>query len=234
LADYLLRRDVSVLAEKVETREQFSRAEQLGYQYFQGFFFAQPEMLFRKEIPGTKLHYLELLQEINHQAFDLVGLAAIVERDVSLSYKLLRYINATFFTRQREIRSLHQALVTLGERKIKQWASLVAVSMITDEKPNELLRMSIARAKFCELLEKKPLQQERVTDAFLVGMFPLLDVDVVLDMAMSAIMESVPLSQNIKDSLLGENGFERQLLDLAFFTSVLIGRILSAWRNRLD
>ena len=85
--------------------------------------------------------------------------------------------------------------------------------MITDEKPKELLRMSIARAKFCELLTEKPLQQERVTDAFLVGMFSLLDA--VLDIPMSAIMESVPLSQNIKDSLLGEDGFERQLLDLA-------------------
>ena len=213
LADYFLSRDVSILAEKVETREEFSRAGQLGYQYFQGFFFAQPEMLFRKEIPGTKLHYLGLLQEINHHDFDLMDLAAIVERDVSLSYKLLRYINATFFTRQREIRSLHQALVTLGEKQIRQWVSLVAVSMIAEEKPDELLRMSITRAKFCELLAEKALQQGRVTDAFLVGMFSLLDV--VLDTPMSGIMGSVPLSQNIKDALLGEGGFERQLLDLA-------------------
>lgn len=212
-ADHFLPRKVNILAEKVETREEFSRAQQLGYQYFQGFFFAQPEMLFRKEIPGTKLHYLGLLQEINHHELDLIDLAAIVERDVSLSYKLLRYINATYFTQQREIRSLHQALVTLGERQIRQWASLVAVSMIADEKPDELLRMSIARAKFCELLATKAIQQGRVTDAFLVGMFSLLDV--VLDTPMSEIMESVPLSQNIKDGLLGEGGFERQLLDLA-------------------
>ena len=78
-ADHFLPRKVNILAEKVETREEFSRAQQLGYQYFQGFFFAQPEMLFRKEIPGTKLHYLGLLQEINHHELDLIDFPGVGE-----------------------------------------------------------------------------------------------------------------------------------------------------------
>ncbi len=203
---------IKVLAEKVETKTEFLRAERLGYHFFQGFFFSQPTLLARKDIAGNKLHYLELLRLINGPSIDFEGLSKVIQRDLSLSYRLLRYVNARSLTWQREIRSLHQALVALGIDSVKNWASLVTVSILADDTPDELLRLSISRARFCELLAGRLSRPDMSSDVFLVGMLSLLDV--ILDVPMAELLETVPLSPNIRQALLGTEGFEGQLLDL--------------------
>lgn len=130
---------IRMLAEKVETREDFNRARQMGYEPFQGYFFCKPEILTSRQLPAYKLHYLHVLQAVSRPELDIGELERIIQRDASLCYKLLRYVNSAVFGFRREISSLRHALTLLGEREVKKWASVVAMVEIAQDRPPELL-----------------------------------------------------------------------------------------------
>jgi EAL and modified HD-GYP domain-containing signal transduction protein len=111
---------IHFLAEKVETREEFTQALEMGYSYFQGYFFSKPLILSGKDIPSFKIIYLKILQEINRQDLDYDRLEDYVKMDVSLSYKLLKFINSLSFGFRNEIRSIKQALVLLGQKELSK------------------------------------------------------------------------------------------------------------------
>lgn len=199
------------LAEKVETPLSFREAKILGYEYFQGYFFKKPDVLKSKDIPGFKLHYLRLLQEIHRPELDLKALEKIIKQDVSLSYKLLRYINSAYYNLPNQISSILQAIALLGEREIRKWCSFIALAHMGMDKPEELLMESILRAKFCESMAVAMHLFSQKEDLFLMGMFSLLDA--FLDRPISGILEGLPINIEIKKALLGEkNGF-RKVLD---------------------
>lgn len=193
---------VRFLAEKIETYEMFREARDLGYTYCQGYFFSRPRVISGRDIPGLKLHYLQLLQEIHRPELDLKRLTEIVRRETSLSYKLLRYINSAFFGLRNRISSLKQALLLLGEREIRKWVTLVTLATLGEDKPEELVLQSILRARFCESLASLTGLSDRSDDLFLMGMFSLLDG--LLDRPLSEILEGIPISEEIKRALLGE------------------------------
>ena len=128
-------RGIKLLAEKVETKEEFDQAAEMGYTYFQGYFFSKPVIISGKDIPGFKLTYLQMLQEINSPEMDFRKIEDLIKREVSVSYKLLRYINSAFFGLRRKVESIRQALALLGERNIKKWISLIALSSMGEDKP---------------------------------------------------------------------------------------------------
>jgi EAL and modified HD-GYP domain-containing signal transduction protein len=194
-------RGINFLAEKVETPLSFKEARMLGYQYFQGYFFNKPDIIKGKDISGFKLHYLRLLQEIHQAELDFKELEEIIKKEVSLSYKLLRYINSAYFGLPNKISSILQALVLLGEKEIRKWCSLIALANMGIDKPDELVIEAITRARFCESIAQYIGLTNRKDDLFLMGMFSLIDA--ILDRPLPDILRDIPIIEDIKDALIG-------------------------------
>ena len=206
LVEKLSPRGIKMVAEKVETRSELQRASEMGYTYFQGYFFSKPEIVVAQDIPGYKLNYLRVLQAVNQPEINLVELENIIKLEASLTYKLLRYLNSAFFGFRTEIRSIHHALALLGEEELKKWASLIAMAAMGADKPPELVVSVIVRAVFCESLAPRIGMMNQSNDLFLLGMMSLIDA--VLDRPLPEILEKMPISHEVKEALLGvENRF---------------------------
>lgn len=203
---------IRMLAEKIETYDEFLEARELGYEYFQGYFFCKPMMIANQHIPESKIACLRLLRELHRPDVEFAHLEGIIKTDVSMSYKLLRYVNSAFFGLRQEVHSLHQAMTLLGMRNIRKWATLLSLSRLADEKTPELVSLSLIRARFAELLAAQTPLAQRDQDAFLLGMFSLLDAFV--DKPMEELISDIPLADDIKDALLGKETPLRHIGDL--------------------
>ena len=148
---------IPLIAAKVETHDQFQRGRDMGYQFFQGYFFCRPEMVSRRSVPENKLIYVQLLRAASGPEIDLTDIAALIKQEVSLTYRLLRYLNSPLFGLVGEIHSIDHALRMLGEHAIQKWVSLVSVAAIGEDRPGELVRMPLVRARVCELLAEKTI-----------------------------------------------------------------------------
>ncbi|KTF16209.1 EAL and HDOD domain-containing protein [Pseudoalteromonas sp. H105] len=203
---------IKLLAEKVETYEKYQLALDLGFTYFQGFFFSKPEMVQSKSLPPSQMALAELLYETSSMDINLKKITDVFERDVTLSYKLLRYTNSAAFKRRAEISTIKQALIVLGVQEIKKFLSLLFAAQVAADKPAELIRLSLTRARFTELLA---IEHHKIKDtgmAFLTGMMSLMDA--ILDESMESVMKKLPLSNDIKDALIEDKGTLAQYLRL--------------------
>jgi len=198
----ILQKGVELLATQVETEEEKEKLHDLGIRYFQGDFFSKPKVVAGKEIPRNKVAYLQLMQEILRPGIEFKKIEDIVIKDVSLSYKLLKMVNTAAFGFRREITSIRQALVIIGEKEIKKWVSLVTVNNLGEDKSDELYKKALTRARFCELLAPKVGIASKSTELFLLGMFSLIDAFV--DQPLDQILKELPLSAEIKQTLAGE------------------------------
>lgn len=196
--------NITLVAEKIETYEAYKQAQELGFELFQGFFFAKPEMVQSKALPPSEMALAELLYETSSMDMDLRRVTQVFERDVNLSYKLLRYANSAAFKRRAEISTIKQALVVLGNQELKKFLSLLFAAQVSSEKPIELIKLSLTRARFCELLAQKHGKLKDTGMAFLAGMMSLMDA--ILDESMESVMNKLPLSIDIKDALLRRDG----------------------------
>lgn len=204
---------ISLLAEKVETHEVHQKALKMGYQYFQGYFFSKPKIIIGKDIPAFKLHYFRILQEVHRVELDFKQIEKIIKQEVSLSFKLLRYINSAYFGLRNRISSIKQALILLGEKEVRKWVSLIAMATMGEDKPEELVVQAIIRAKFCESLAPHVGLGRRAEDLFLVGMFSMIDA--ILDQPLSEILMEIPIHDDIKGALLGEESSLRDIFQYA-------------------
>lgn len=195
---------IKMLGEKLETWEMYQDAIDMGYVYFQGYFFSKPTVLTRKDVPAFKLHYLEILREIQKPDLDYSGLEKVIKMEMSLSYKLLRYINSAFFGWKTEISSINHVLVLMGETDVKKWASLMVLSSMADDKPDELVIQAVFRAKFSECLAPLFGLGARSQDFFLMGMFSLIDA--IIDTPLDEILDKLPIAEEIKLALLEQKG----------------------------
>ena len=195
---------IKLLAEKVETYEQYQQAMDLGFAYFQGFFFSKPEMVQSKALPPSELTLAELLYETSTTEMDLEKITKVFERDVNLSYKLLRYSNSAMFKRRTEIATIKQALVVLGAAEIKKFLSLLFTAQLSSDKPAELMLLSLTRARFAEVIAEKHPGTVDSGRAFLTAMMSLLDA--ILDQDMSEVVERLPLANDIKAALRDRDG----------------------------
>ncbi|MGB1201816.1 MAG: EAL and HDOD domain-containing protein [Cognaticolwellia aestuarii] len=206
---------IKLLAEKVETYEEYNQALELDFELFQGFFFAKPEMVKTKSLSPSQMAMAELLYETSKKDLDLASITSVFERDVTLSYKLLRYANSAIFKRRNEISTIKQALVTLGSEELKRFLGLMFASNINPDKPSELINAAMVRAKFCELMasEVKPPIDNSI--AFLTGLLSLIDA--IVDEELASILSKLPLAQEIKDTLLTRKGVMASLIMLLEF-----------------
>jgi c-di-GMP-related signal transduction protein len=204
LAEKLIPRNILLLAEKVETYEQYHQAMGMKYQYFQGFFFCEPEILSGRDIPLLHANCLLLLREVNKEEPDLAAVERILMREPSLCYKLLRYLNSAIYCFLGTISSIRHALSLLGTQESRKWISIVTLASMGENKSDALVVASVIRAKFCECIGKTTGQgHHRTEELFLTGLFSL--VDAILDKPMDALLDDLPLSDDIKNTLLGKD-----------------------------
>lgn len=192
-------RGIAMVAEKVETNEEFDWALKAGYDYFQGYFFARPAVLRAHQIPASKMNCLRLLQEMQSPDLDYDRLNRIISQDVSFSYKLLRYVNSALFARYGETRSITQALVRLGEDAIRHWVALAALPVLAKDKPGELVTHSLVRARFSEQLSRLSDLRDH-GQAFLMGLFSLLDA--LIDVPLKEALHEAGVEPYISGALL--------------------------------
>ena len=204
---------LSLLAEKVEPRKELTESMDLGYHLYQGFFFCRPEMASRKEIPAYKLNYLRFLREVNRDDCDFDELERIIRQDVSLSVKLLRYINSAMFSLKNKVESIKQALTLVGLALMKRWVTLLALSAMGDDRPHELIVTSLVRARFCEQAGLIAGLQKSSFELFMIGM--LSAIDAILDRPMIEVLKDLPLSEEVRLALLGNTQGLGKLLGLS-------------------
>lgn len=191
---------VRLLAEKVETAEDFREGVRLGYEYFQGFYFCKPEMISRRAIPAFKLNYMRLIQEVSRPELDFTRLEEIIKGEVSLSVRLLRLLNSAAFGFRGQVRSVKGALTLLGEQPVRKWATMLAVGEMGEDRPSELIVTCLVRARLCELLASPTGLASHDHDLFLVGLLSL--VDALIGRPLPELVEELALSGEIQRGIL--------------------------------
>lgn len=199
---------VKLLAEKVETREEFTLCTTLGFELFQGYFFSKPTMFSGKQVPAGHLRVLEVLAKLQAPDCNLRELESLISYDVGISYKLLRIINSSYYNLNKRVESIQHALVILGLNTLKSWITVIALSSV-DDKPRELITMTLIRAKMCENLAGK--FGCKPDAAFIVGLFSLLDI--LLDQPLAYLMLNLPLAEDIVEGLMQRKGPAGELLN---------------------
>ena len=213
LARELTDSHVKLVAEKVETQEEFLEALEMGFHYFQGYFLKRPAMVSGREVPGSKLALIELLRAAYSPDFDFGRLEEVIKRDLSLSYKTLRFANSAAMGRRERIKSIRHALVMLGQEDVVRLISLMALAGLSSDKPEELAVTSVIRAGFLEALAPIVNFADESLDLFLIGMFSLIDV--LMDLPMDEAAARLPASELVIATLTGQPGVPRDLLELA-------------------
>ena len=204
---------VRLLAEKIETEEEFHQALEYGYVLFQGYFFCKPVVLHKKKLTSNALSQIRLLKEVNRQDFDFSAIINVISSDTNLVHKLLTYINSVGIGLTYHISNLRQAAVLLGSGGMRRWVTLISLQTFSEDKPPELFTISLLRAKFCELIAHEIKRPDLTPDTgFLLGMFSLLDV--LLSQPMEEVLKEVGLSSELNAALLGEDNILRHVLDL--------------------
>ncbi len=204
--------NITLLAEKVETYEEFLKAKEMGFSLFQGYFFSKPEVISKTDIPSNKMTLLTLISEIGKSSMSFDKLAQIIKNDISISYKLMKFINSPYFRRANEISTIKDAVSFLGENTIKQFVRVLAAAGLSDNKPDELMRLSIVRARMCERLGKYINTNFSSEELFTMGLFSTIDA--MLDKDMQNILNEISFSRKVCSGLLGNDKTFNHLLSL--------------------
>ncbi|GJM11674.1 MAG: hypothetical protein DHS20C12_00770 [Pseudohongiella sp.] len=199
--------NVKLLAEKVETREDFELCKSLDFDFFQGYFISRPEIIKGQAIKPSRVALLEILTMLEDPNCDVPVLEDLISQDVAISYKILRIINSSFFGFRRKIDSVKQAVVSLGLKAIRDWFVVLALTGI-DDKPRELIMLTLVRARMMQILaEKKGLNPD---PCFTTGLFS--SIDAIMDQPMGDVLRELPLSSEIANALINQKGEVGELL----------------------
>lgn len=197
--------NLTLLAERVETKEEFEMCKALGFELYQGYFFAKPEYIEHQAIPSSKMNIMNILNNImaEHSIDDI---EKSITQDVSISYKLLRYINSAGLQRDIKINSIQDAVKLIGVKPLYRWLSLFLFTNDANDdsdKANSLLSTALIRAFSLEYIAK--IKNKAIAnDLFLLGVFSFLDT--LLSMPFSDILKDISISDDIKNALLHNTG----------------------------
>lgn len=212
LVHSLRRYPVKLLAEKVETIEQFHECKRLGFDLFQGYYFARPETLVERVINPVYGTVLQLMEKVR-QGAEVKELESLFKKDVALTFKLMRYINSAGFGLSCEVQSIRHAVNVLGMQPLYRWLTLLLVTAGSKPTSPVLSRTAITRGRFCELLAKESLPQNDQDNLFIVGVFSLLPA--LLEMPMQQVLDRIVVPDKIADALLDRSGLYGPFLSLA-------------------
>jgi len=203
----------ALIAKSIETLDTFETASKDGYSYFQGFFFGRPLILQGRDVPGHRLANLRLLRALNDPDLSVHQLEELIKHDAALCYRILRTVNSAAYALQTTVHSIREALILLGRDTVRRWASLWALAGLNEQAHGELVAMSTVRARCCELLGQSVGGEDFGTEGFLVGMCSLLDA--ILARPMAAVLADLPLADETRGALLGQDNRTRRLLECA-------------------
>jgi EAL and modified HD-GYP domain-containing signal transduction protein len=192
-----------LVAEKVETAEQFQRMSDLGVKLFQGYWFAKPSMVQAKTVRPSQAIIIQLINLVRRQASS-AEIEDLLKKDPTLSFNLLRFINSSGFGLQCEITSFRHAVMILGLKKLFRWAALLLTTSRAGGSPPAVGTMAVVRGRLMELLAQELLPQEECDNAFVVGVFSMLDT--MLGMPLESALGSVALPESVVDALLHNRG----------------------------
>lgn len=197
-----------LVAEKVETQEQFRAAKDEGFALVQGYYFCRPVVVGRRQVPANRLSQLEILRLLKDDSLNLHKLTQLVKRDPSLTYRLLRLINSPVCAMPQEVHSVQAALLAVGEETFRRMATVAITSEMNVGQPAELLRMAFVRGRFCELAARASGLDG--TEQYLLGLLSLLPA--MLRAPMKDLAPTMPLREEIRRALMGEEIYARCLL----------------------
>jgi len=215
---------ITLLAEKVETYEEFELAKKMGFRLFQGYFFSKPEILSKKEISSSHITKLKLINEVGRKDLDFHTIEGLIKKDVSVSFKLLKFINSAYFGRPTPIHTIKDAITYLGVDELKKFINIVTVSDMGSTKPNELIRSSVIRARMCELCGTILKTHFSTDELFTLGLFSFMDA--MLDRSMEDILKNISFSEKIKNALLQKDKDFQKIL------AVVISFEQGDWNNK--
>ena len=204
---------IRLLAEKVETESEFREARDLGFSYFQGYFFCKPSMVETREIPGNKAIQLQLLAAVAAPELRFDIIENLLKQEPSLLYRLLRYLNSPILGLRSEVRSVRHAIVLLGENEFRRWASIFAIISMGAGKSPELIRTALTRAFFCEELAAAAGLREKGPSLFLMGLLSVTDA--LLDKPMHEVLKTLPVIPEVKNALCGGTNRFREVYEMA-------------------
>jgi EAL and modified HD-GYP domain-containing signal transduction protein len=198
---------VRLLAEKVEDHQVFELCHELGFQYFQGYFFCKPQIVEGVKLSSNRMAIVLLLAKLQDPDIPIKELEELVKNDLSLSLKLLRYVNSAAVGLPRAVDSIAQAVGMVGTERMRQWASLLVLAN-TEGKPTELMRVALIRGRMCQELSR--LKGELTSKGFTVGLFSVLDA--YFDCEMKQLLADLPLSAEIRLALIERQGLLGEIL----------------------
>jgi EAL and modified HD-GYP domain-containing signal transduction protein len=193
----LRQRDIRLLAEKIETHEEFQRCLDLGCNMFQGYFLSKPQVVKGRKLPHNKIAVMQLIATMQNPALSIAKIIEIITKDPSLAFKLLQLVNSAAFRRSRKIDSIHMAVMMLGISRIKAWATLLALTSL-DDKPAILVTFALTRARMCELLSKS-IEADASDTFFTIGLFSCLEA--FFDMPLAELLQRLPLDERVTEAL---------------------------------
>jgi EAL and modified HD-GYP domain-containing signal transduction protein len=197
-----------LLAERVESRDEYDIARSLGFELFQGFYFCKPQVVTTKELCPSRINNLRLLQATVSEEIKYSELEELIKQDAALCYRLLRFVNSVEFCPHSSVQSIRHAFALLGERNIRRWALLTGMVISADDKPPELLRCALLRAKLMELIAPWAACSEY--EGFLLGLLSLMAV--ILDSPSIASRLEIP--STVSGALAGKEGRLHKLLEV--------------------
>jgi len=203
-------RGARLIAEKVETRDDFEFAKSEGFTFFEGYFFRKPEMMRARGAQSYRTVYLRLLSAISKSALDWKELEDIIKSDPMLYYRMLRYLNSALFGLRSEVKSINQALTILGEDEIRRWCRLSGMLELSRNKPSDLALASLVRARFSESIGTRVNTGD--SDLFQIGLLSLMDA--ILEIPMREALEGLPIDASARTVLLEGAGPLAPVYDL--------------------
>jgi EAL and modified HD-GYP domain-containing signal transduction protein len=205
---YLRELGCAVIAKKVETQEDYQKAYAEGIKLFQGGYFCHPVLLKKRKVPANRLLHFEIVRLLHHDPMDVNEVSKLVQRDASLTMRLLRLVNSPLYGIQQEVRSVKAAIIVAGENAFRRIVSLAVLSEMNGDEPPEILHMSLVRARFCEIAAR--LCDLEPSEQYLLGMLSL--VPAMLRLPMEELTPSLPLRAEICEALQGTENPERSML----------------------
>ncbi len=204
ICDDVSQYNLDLLAEKIETNQEFEEAKALGFRYFQGFFFTRPVILERDEVPIAHWSWLKIFSALQRPELDFKEISQIIARDPALSYQLLKIINSAFFGLTKKVSSIEQAVILLGEKEIRRWLSLLVLTRISQDKPAEIMVTACVRGRMGELLAEACGKGELAPTVFLMGILSLLDA--IMGRPMKEVLADLPLDPQLVQVLTQHKG----------------------------
>lgn len=199
------------LAEKIEMHDDFTKAVEDGYSLFQGYYFEKPKMFSKKSSDIAKSSYIRIICELNKDETDINEISKIVNEDVGLTYKLFQRINTVAYYRGGETTSTNVALSKLGLDEIRRWILLMMAKDFNKGKSDEIIKMALIRASFAEKIARDTPLKERYYEAFMMGMFSLIDL--IVEAEITDILKDIPLADEVKAAILGEQNMFGEILE---------------------